>query len=80
VQAKLERGERISLTAMAFLTHKRLTDALGDWAHANSVPLVDVIELLNDRRELLWTWVHLKPEANGAIADALASEIQRLVK
>jgi lysophospholipase L1-like esterase len=80
VQQKLERGERIPMVAMAFLTHRRLTDALGAWALANGVPLVDVIELLNDRRELLWTWVHLHPEANAAIADALAAEIRLQVE
>ena len=71
----LDEGEPIGYFGLSFLTHKLLTDALETWANRNDVPLVDVIELLNERRELVWTWVHLHPEANLMIAEELAETI-----
>jgi len=75
VREMLRQGERISLAGLAFLTHKMLTDDLEEWAKSNDVPMVDVIDLLNQNRDLLWTYVHLRPKANAMIAQALSREI-----
>ncbi len=56
VRNRLERGERIPLAAMAFLTHERLSRISLRWAGANDVPVVDAIRLLDARRDYLWTW------------------------
>ena len=79
VRQRLESGEKLPITALAFLTHKTLTDALEEWARSQDVPLVDVIELLDQDRDVLCSWVHLKPRGNAMIADALAQEIRALV-
>jgi hypothetical protein len=78
VRARLESGEKLPITALAFLTHKTLTDALEEWARSHDVPLVDVIEVLDQDRDVLCSWVHLKPRGNAMIADALAQEIRAL--
>jgi hypothetical protein len=50
-------------------------DALRDRAATNGVELVDAMALLDDRRDWLVSWVHLHPDANRVIADALAAQI-----
>ncbi|MEW6270143.1 MAG: SGNH/GDSL hydrolase family protein [Thermodesulfobacteriota bacterium] len=63
----------------AMLVHTRLMDELRAWARAHDVPLVDVIAELDQRRDLMVNWVHLKPEANRIVASALAREIRPLL-
>jgi lysophospholipase L1-like esterase len=63
-------------SARALLVHARLMHDLRDWAAAHpDVGFVDVITLLDQDRDLLVNWVHLRAEANRRIADALASAI-----
>jgi len=68
-------GQFQVLMASIFLVHSHLTVDLRAWAAAHDVELVDVIGLLDQRRDLLVSWVHLAPEANRVIADALAAQI-----
>jgi len=67
----------VQVEAIAFLTHKTLMEGLDEWARSNAVPMVDVISLLNEDREVLWTWVHLRRRGNEMIARALSAEILR---
>lgn len=60
------------------LIHEQMMDELRGWAKDKGVPLVDIIALLDDRRDLLLSWVHLHPEANARIAEALAKPILKL--
>ena len=61
--------------ARIFTIHSRLMTDLKAWAAENDVGLVDVIELLDQDRDLLISWVHLHPTANRMIAEALAQKI-----
>jgi len=67
----------VQIEAIAFLTHKTLMEGLDEWARSNGVPTVDVISLLNEDRDVLWTWVHLRRRGNEMIARALSAEILR---
>lgn len=60
----------------ALLVHTRLMAALRTWVPGADVGFVDVIHELDARRDLLVNWVHLRGEANGIIAQALAREIR----
>jgi hypothetical protein len=42
---------------------------------ANDVDFVDVIEILDQDRHHLTSWVHLNREANQRVAEALAERI-----
>jgi hypothetical protein len=64
-----------ALMASIFLVHTHLMEALRTWAAANDVELVDALALLDERRDLLVSWVHLHPDANRVIANALAERI-----
>ena len=58
------------------LIHARVMDALRTWAASHpDVGFVDVIKLLDQDRDLLLNWVHLRAEANHKIAEALAAEV-----
>lgn len=59
------------------LIHSRLMADERTWAAQRDVPLVDVVELLDPRRDLLLSWVHLHPEANLEVARALAPVVRR---
>ena len=41
----------------------------------NNIILIDLISILNDSRNLLISWVHLKPEGNKKIARAIYNKI-----
>jgi len=64
-----------ALMASIFLVHAHLMDALRVWAATNDVELVDAVALLDDRRDWLVSWVHLHPDANRVIGNALAAQI-----
>jgi lysophospholipase L1-like esterase len=70
------RSLAINYPPRAMLIHAKLMAALREWAPAAGVGLVDVIHELDDRRDLLVNWVHLRGEANRVIAQALAREIR----
>lgn len=75
IRAKMQRNELIGIDEISLLIHARLQASLEAWARENEVPFVDVIGLLDEDRHLLLSWVHLHPEANRRIAQALAGEI-----
>lgn len=60
------------------LIHSRLMNEERAWAAAHpDVGFVDVVKALDQDRDLLANWVHLRAEANRKIAEALAPEILR---
>lgn len=61
--------------ARILLVHDRLMRDLRAWAPQRGVELVDVQAALDQRRDLILTWVHLAPEANRIVAAALAEAI-----
>ena len=61
-----------------FLIHARIMRDLREWAAANSVDFVDVIQILDPDRDHLTSWVHLDREANQRVAEALAARILTL--
>lgn len=61
--------------ARVLLVHARVMAALRRWATEAKVPLADVIAALDDRRDLLLSWVHLDARANRVVADTLADVI-----
>jgi lysophospholipase L1-like esterase len=77
IEQKLAKEGGITLQELYFLAHADLMAALPGWARAEHVPLVDALRRLDDRRDLLFTWVHLTPEANTIIAEGIAEEILR---
>lgn len=66
---------RVFDPARVFLVHGYVMAGLRDWSQENDVPYVDVIAALDDRRDLLLSWVHLDAKANTIVAEALASAI-----
>ena len=58
-----------------FLIHARIMHDLRQWAAANGVDFVDVIQILDQDRHHLTSWVHLDRQANQRVAEALAARI-----
>jgi hypothetical protein len=77
IERILRRGEDISGYEFDFLIHARLMKDLRSWAEKYRLPFVDIIDLLDQERQHLVSWVHLDAYANGLVADALADEILR---
>jgi len=74
----LEAGKTIGRLALFLVTHSKIMDALREWSVRESVPLVDGIALLDRRRDLLASWVHLKAQGNEILSAALAEKILQL--
>ena len=79
IERPFERLRLMLDPARVLLVHSRLMQDLEQWASETNANYVDAIELLDGRRHLLTSWVHLAPEANLRFAQALADTIlQRL--
>lgn len=77
VREKLEKEGSIDVSELYFHAHSVLMEDLRKWTRDGGIPLVDVIRVLDPRRDVLLSWVHLTPEGNRMIARALAAEIGR---
>jgi len=77
VRHRLDEDGSISRREMHFLAHADLMDALRDWTRREGVSMVGIIEALDQRRDVLVSWVHLTPEGNRMIAEQFAREILR---
>ena len=75
LEHRLNTGQQLSLLEAKVVVHSSLTRALRSWVQLNGLQLVDAIELLDQHRYLLTTYVHLAPLANQLIALALADSI-----
>ena len=74
---KLQENGDLSLLEGKVLIHSSLTRALRQWAKQNRLELVDAIELLDQHRYLLTSYVHLAPLANHLLALALADALAK---
>jgi lysophospholipase L1-like esterase len=75
VRQKLAETGKIDDHELYMLTHGQIMDRLRTWAEENDVPLVDGIAALDQRRDVLVSWVHLNAEGNRLLARALADGI-----
>ena len=78
LENKLKADGDLSLLEGKMLIHQSLTRSLRRWAKNNKLELIDGIELLDEHRHLLTSYVHLAPLANQllalAITDGLAAQ------
>ncbi len=79
VEGSIEgEAERLKMgldPARVLLVHSRLMQELERWVSTTDIDYVDVIDLLDEDRDLLLTWVHLAPKANRMVARAFADVI-----
>ncbi len=75
VQAALTRTGQLDFNQRSFLAHDHVMAALRTWAAARGVPLADVIAATDRDRDVLSSWVHLRPRGNEMVARALADTI-----
>jgi lysophospholipase L1-like esterase len=75
IRADLLRQGDIGRDELFFVTHQVLMKDLRSWATINQVPLADIIQVMDQRRDHLLSWVHLTPAGNRMIADVLAERI-----
>ena len=75
IRSMLSEHGKVGQAEGILLIHSELMDLMRRWASENSVPLVDVIEALDQRRDTLMSWVHLSPEGNKIAARAFADQI-----
>jgi len=75
VKALLVQQGFLHSPELLLLTHAELMQDLKAWAGARGVAFADAAAALDDRRDLLVSWVHLLPEGNRVVAKALAAPI-----
>ena len=75
IRRKLDTAGSLSWDEARLLVHSSIMDGVREWARDQGVVLVDVIEAMNMRRDCLVTRVHLSPEGNRIVAQALAVPI-----
>jgi hypothetical protein len=75
VREKLSRTDNVNSYELYFLIHHNLMNDLRRFAEAEEIPFVDVIGALDSRRDLLTSWVHLRPEANQVVAAVFSDAI-----
>ncbi|MBM4266395.1 MAG: hypothetical protein FJ144_07280 [Deltaproteobacteria bacterium] len=69
------RLARILDTSRILLIHDRLVAEEIRWAKERGIPVADARAALDQRRDLLSSWVHLLPEANEIVAETVADVI-----
>lgn len=79
VKEKLAREGAVTRRERDLYAHSLLMHDLRLWATTNDVPLVDVIEILDQERDVLLNWVHLSRRGNQVIAASFASGIARRI-
>ncbi|NIO29579.1 MAG: hypothetical protein GTO29_13610 [Candidatus Latescibacteria bacterium] len=75
VRQDLAQNEHITRWELDLLTHNIFMNDLREWAKVNNVPYVDLIAATDQHRDCLVSWVHLNPEGNRIVAEALAGAI-----
>lgn len=78
VEGKLAREGELTHREFGFLAHDIFMKDLVAWAETNSVPLVDVIGALDDRRDTLMSPVHINAEGNEIVARAFFDKVVEL--
>ena len=75
VKEKLAREGSVTRRERDLYAHNLLMQDLRQWATTNEVPLVDVIKILDQERDVLLNWVHLSRRGNQVIAASFAREV-----
>jgi lysophospholipase L1-like esterase len=75
VMQKLAREGSVTRRERDLYAHSLLMRDLRHWATTNEIPLVDIIKILDQERDVLWNWVHLSRRGNQVIAASFAREI-----
>lgn len=78
LRAEVERQGGTRRDIIYLLTHARIMDELRRLASREGIPLIDGIGALDQRRDLLHTWVHLYEEGNEMLARAMAPTLRTL--
>jgi len=76
VREKFERGEILSDIETWMLKQHHLTIELDRIAQEEGLPVVDNIKIVDQDRRRLASWVHLTPEGNQKLAEALVGVIE----
>ena len=76
-QALDDKGS-VNINELYFLAHRELMLDYKKWAVEKQLPLVDMIERLDGRRDVLYSYVHLTPEGNRLVAQEFAAAILKL--
>ena len=71
----LEKVGKIYDWSRIMLIHDRLVRAQAAWAQREGIEVADARGALDDRRDLLLTWVHLHPDGNRIVAETVADVI-----
>lgn len=80
IREKFARGEPLSDIETWMMKQHHLMAELDAIARETGVPVVDNIKIVDQDRRRLASWVHLTPEANLRLAEALESEIAPYVE
>ncbi len=75
-----DEGKGLSYRGLSFVNHNELMAAERRWAAQHEVPYVDGIAALDDRRDVLTSWVHLTPEGNQILAESIAPVVLGLLR
>jgi lysophospholipase L1-like esterase len=79
IRERFVRGEVLSNIEAWMLKQYRLTKELEQIAADEDLTMVDNIKIVDQDRRRLASWVHLTPEANQRLAEALALAIERYI-
>ena len=75
IRNNLLNGNKITDGELYFLTHDKLMNALRTWVVQNRVTCVDGLKALDNRRDVLTSWVHLTAEGNRILAEVISEKI-----
>ena len=76
---RFQHGKNLSGIETLMLKQHRMMLELEKLATDQSLPLVDNVKIVDQDRRRLASWVHLTPEANQRLAEALEHAIKRYV-
>ena len=79
VFSDMEAVSKIYDWARILLIHDRITAAQIEWASRTGIPVADARAILDERRDLLLSWVHLHPKANRMVAATIADVLLKQV-
>ena len=76
IKEKFERGEVLSDIETWMLKQHHLTSELEKIANEEGLAVVDNIRIVDEDRRRLASWVHLTPDGNQKLAEALAGVVE----
>lgn len=75
IRKKLEAGNRVLIAELQLVLHGDINDALRRWLLDENIPFLDFIDILDNDRQELVSWVHLSAKGNQILANALSQKI-----